>query len=197
MGFSHSWIAVQGLAPEQALATLELEIAAESGNGFWNGISLLAWPDGWLLVLSDDDENAFKGRLARLAVLGSAVACSINERVMYSEARGYAAGEQIWRVVHDPNGDESLYSLQISGTPPEQLEAIVRDARAEQDAEGGDKADVDVIFDVPPKLAQSICGFMLGEGDPDEIRYSALQPIGGWPVPAAKPGFFARLFGRS
>jgi hypothetical protein len=196
MGFSHSWVAVQGLAPERALAALELEIAAESGNDFLNGTSLIAWSNGWLLVVSDDSQDAFEGNLARLAVLGPAVACSINEHVMYSEARGYEAGQQLWRVIHDPDGDESLYSLQISGTPPKHLEGIVRDIRAEQESEGGEDAGVDFMFDIPPKLAESICGFMLGESDPDDNHCSELQPIGGWPVPVRKPGLFARLFGR-
>ena len=142
-----------------------------------DGVALIDLPD-WQLVISDDDEDAFEGRLSKLTLLGPAVACRINEHVMYSEARGYQAGENIWSVVHDPNGDESLYSLKISGNPPEQLDAIVRDVKAAQDSQGGEEADVDFIFDVAPKLAESICGFMLGEGELDAIRYTSLKPIG-------------------
>ena len=194
MGFSHSWIAVQGLTRERALEVLGMEISpARRPNLFMDGVALIDWPD-WLLVISDKDNDAFEGPLSKLAAFGPAVACTINERVMYSEARGYETGEQLWSVVHDPNGDESLYSLQITGSPPNQLESIARDAKAEQDKEGGEESDVDFIFDVPPRLAEAICGFMLGEGDLDAIRFSNLKLIGS-PEPSEKRGFFARLFG--
>jgi hypothetical protein len=97
-------------------------------------------------------------------------------------------------VVHDPTGDDSLYSLKVTGNPPAQLDSIVSRIKAEQDANGGEEADVDFVFDVAPKLAESICGFMLGEGDLDAIRFSNLKPIGS-PEPSEKRGFFARLFG--
>jgi len=195
MGFSHFWIAVRGLTPERAMEVLGMEVSPTPRPGlFMDGVALIDWPD-WLLVISDKDNDAFEGPLAKLAAFGSAVACSINEHVMRSEARGYDAGEERWAVVHDPDGDDSLYSLQIKGSPPTQLEDIVRNARAEQDSEGGEDADVDFMFEIPPKLAESICGFMLGEGDPDAIRFSSLKPIGS-PEPVEKRGFLARLFGR-
>jgi len=195
MGFSHSWIAVRGLTPERALEALGMEISPSPREGlFMEGIALIDWPD-WLLVISDNDSDAFEGRLAKLTAFGRAVACSINERVMYSEARGYEAGEQRWAVTHDPNGDESLYSLHVTGSPPDELEAIIQAAKAEQDSEGGEEADVDFMFDIPPTLAKSICGFLLGEGDFRAIHYSSLKPIGS-PEPSQKRGFLARLFGR-
>lgn len=195
MGFSHSWIAVQGATPEQAMEALGMEVSpAPRPYLFCEGVALIEWPN-WLLVISDKDDDVFVGPLSRLAAFGSAIACSMNERVMYSEARGYEGGQQVWGVVHDPNEDESLYSLRITGSPPDQLEAIVRAAKAEQDSEGGEDADVDVMFDIPPKLAKSICGFFLGEGDPNTIPYSSLKPIGS-PEPTEKRGLLARLFGR-
>ncbi|HWI86969.1 MAG TPA: hypothetical protein VNT42_11690 [Sphingomonas sp.] len=116
---------------------------------------------------------------------------------MFSQARGYEAGAEVWRVVHDPEKGQSLYALDVSGTPPPQLDGIIRDKRAEQEAEGGEDADADYIFDVPTELARSICGFMLGEVDPDEIRFSELKGIGEPDAPPKSGGFFARLFGRS
>ena len=194
MGFSHSWIAVRDLTPERALEALGMEVsAAPRPNLFMDGVALIEWPD-WLLVISDKDDDALDGPLSKLATFGSAVACSINEHVMYSEARGYDAGEQLWGVVHDPNGDESLYSLKVTGKPPAQLDSIVSRMKAEQDAEGGEEADVDFFFEIAPKLAESICGFMLGEGDLDAVRFSNLKPIGS-PEPSEKRGFLARLFG--
>jgi hypothetical protein len=198
MGFSHSWIAVKGVTTERALEALGMEISRVQTD-YLEGIALIEWPDDWLLVLSDNSEEAIDGDLTRLAPLGRAVVCSIEEHVMQSEARGYEDGVQVWSVLHDPNGDESIYSLRIAGSPPEQLDDIVRAVKAEQDAEGGEDAGADVMFDIPPKLAASICGFMLGEEDPAAVRHSSLKLIGS-AEPAERterPGFFARLFGRA
>lgn len=196
MSFSHSWIAVRDLTPEQAMEALGMEVSPSPRAGlFFQGVALVYLPD-WLLVISDKDDDAFKGPLSKLVAFGPAVACSVNEHVMYSEARGYEGGEQRWGVIHDPDRDESLYSLQTTGSPPDQLEGIVREARAEQDSEGGEDAEVDFMFEIPPKLAKSICGFLLGEGDPNAIRYASLKPIGS-PEPTEKRGLLARLFGRS
>lgn len=202
MGFSHSWIAVQGLSRERALEALGMEVS-DTQTDYLDGTALIDWKDGWLLVIDDNSREAFEGYLSDLAPLGRAVACRIHEGVMYSEARGYEAGKEIWGIVHDPDTDGSLYSLQVSGQLPPQFDAIVREARVEQDGEGGEDADVDVIFDVPANLAASICGFMLGESDPEETQYRSLQMIGGAPTQSQhsrqerRPGFFARLFGRS
>ena len=197
MGFSHSWIAVRGLTREQALEALGMKVSAVQTD-FLDGVALIDWKDDWLLAISDDCEDAFDGDLAKLAALGQAVASCVHEGVMYSEARGYESGKEVWRIVHDPNEDESLYSLRTSGDPPVHFDAIVRQTRAEQDREGGEDADVDFIFEIPAKLAASICGFTLGESDPDESQYSSLNRIGAAPAQRGgnKPGFFARLFGR-
>jgi hypothetical protein len=194
MGFSHSWIAVRGVTRERALEALGMEIS-DIQTDYLDGVALIDWQDNWLLAISDDSADAFDGDLAQLAALGDAVACSVQEDVMYSEARGYEAGKEIWRVVHDPNEDESLYSLQINGKMPQPFDAIARETRAEQDKEGGEDADVDFIFEVPAKLAASICGFKLDESDPDESQYRTLNRIGA--RGNGKAGFFARLFGRS
>lgn len=197
MGFSHSWIAVRDVTREQALEALGMEIS-DIQTDYLDGVALIDWHDNWLLAISDDSADAFDGDLARLAPLGPAIACSVQEVVMYSEARGYDAGKEMWRVVHDPNEDESLYSLRTSGELPQPFDAIVRKVRAEQDKEGGEDADVDLIFDIPAELAASICGFTLGESDPDASQYSSLHRIGAAPAARGsdRPGFFTRLFGR-
>lgn len=195
MGFSHSWIAVQGLEPGQALTALGMEVSQVlEPEDFPDGISFGQMPDGWLVVLTDRRANAFEGDLVELAAFGPAVACEVNEHVMYSEARGYEGGREAWRVAYDC--EKGRDALDVSGNPPPQLDTIAREARAKQDAEGGEDADVDIMFDIPAQLARSICGFMLGEQEPEGFRFSELRPIGSGKAPAERPGFFARLFGR-
>ena len=199
MGLRNSWIAVRGLQREQALETLGMEVAQPLESGCLpDDIALATLPGGWLIGLADGSADAFDGDLVKLVALGSAVGCAVNETVMYSEARAYEGGVEIWRVVHDPDADESLYSLQITGNPPPQLDAIVGSVRAEQDAEGGEEADVDLMFDIPTKLAQSLCGFSL-EDDLDPFGFVEVQIPGKARRTGrtdSRPGFFARLFGR-
>ena len=111
---------------------------------------------------------------------------------MYSEARGYDAGEQRWRIIYDC--EEGPDALRVEGDLPSQFGEIRRKAEAEQEAAGGEDADVDFLFDIPALLARSICGFMLGEDEAEGFRYLKLRRIGG--EPERRPGFFARLFGR-
>jgi len=194
MGIKHSWIAVKGLKPEQALAALEMEVAEVIPPRYLpDGIGMAQLPDDWLLFVADRKFSALEGKLVALASFGPAVACDISEVVMCSEAHGFEDGKEAWSVAYDCS--RGAYELEIKGNPPPQLQAIHDELRAEQEAEGGEEADVDLMFDTPAKLAQSICGFMLGETEGEEFRYSELQRIGGEPLP--KPGFFARLFGRA
>jgi hypothetical protein len=195
MGLNCSWIAVQGLKPEQALAALEMEVSEVLPQDYFpDGVAMAQLPGDWLLFLWGRKAGALEAKLPDLVTFGPAIACELSETVMFSEARGYESGEQIWRVTHDPNEDQTLYSLQVEGNPPAQLETIVRDARAEQDHEGGKDAGVDYIFDIPSRLAQSICGFNPSEGEPEDLRYSVLRRIGAQPA-TTKRSFFARLFG--
>jgi len=194
MGFSHSWIAVQGLTPEQATEALGMEVEEVrtpkeiTADGLYVG----AMPSGWLIALADRRANAFEGALVGLAKFGPAVACEVNEHVMYSEARGYEAGAEIWRVTYDCG--EGPDALSAHGNLPPQFGEIRREAEAEQEAEGGEDADVDMLFDIPALLAQSICGYMLGEPEPEGFRYLKLRRIGG--EPEKRRSLFARLFGR-
>ena len=199
MGFSHSWVAVQGLSAERAMEALGMEVSevlAPQDIPDWRRITVMGqFKDDWLLVLSADAEDAFEGKLSRLTILGPAIACSVYESVMFSEARFYVGGEQSWRVVHDPEKGESVSALEVTGNIPVELEAIIRKARAEQDAEDGEESDVDLMFEIPSDLSKLVCGYKPGDEEPEGFHYSVLRKIGG--EPAGKRGFFARLFGGS
>jgi hypothetical protein len=148
-------------------------------------------PDGWLLFVSDRKASALEGKLNGLAQFGPAVACDISETVMCSEAHGYEAGQEIWSVAY--NCEKGRYALARTGNPPPQLDQIYRATRAQQETEGGEGAGVDYMFDVPTKLAKSICGYMMGETEGPDFRYAELRRAGS---ASPKGGFFARLFGR-
>ena len=62
---------------------------------------------------------------------------------------------QVWKIFHDC--EEGRYHLDVSGNPP--LTEIRERLKQEQDAAGGEKADVDFIYDVPAEVAKSLTGF--------------------------------------
>lgn len=203
MGISNSWIAVQGWTRDQALAQLGLEADHEIEGWPDRQLAIADLPEGWLLFLTDNLEEAFDPRFTELSAPGPAVACSIDEHVMFNEARGYRDGSEIWRVTHDPDGARSLYHLDVGGELPPAFEEIRRTAIAAQDAEGGEDAGVDLIFDVPTELAKSICGFKHDDEWPQDLIFtSLLRPRAERGSDTARsarpdgPGFFHRLFGR-
>lgn len=192
MGFSTSWFAVQGVSREEVLTTLGVEPSGQKRGVPAFRLAMAELPGGWLLVWHERDlEKAFRNAAA-LSRHGPAVACAIEEHVMVSEARGYGGGGEIWRIRHDP--DASVYHLETTGAPPAQLTQIRADAKAAQKSEGGEDADVDLIFDVPAELAKSICGFKHDEDPPAGVVFEELSRIKG-STGSAKPGFLARLFG--
>src|SRR5205823_3148770 len=133
---------------------LELEIHGEPIDDLprWLGVGTL--PKDWLLfVFNDDLDSAFEERFVALSRHGPAVACAIEEHVMFQEARGYEGGAETWRITHDPNKGGSLYHLQTAGQPPANFAALHRKAVRQQDAEGGEDAGVDFISDVPLDVA--------------------------------------------
>lgn len=202
MGLRISWVAVQGVTAEQALEALDMHVTGTvtyEDIDWRDNFALGSLPNGWLLALSGDSADAFEGRLEPLTKLGRAVGGEMSETVMRSEARGYDQGTEVWSVTHDPEEEESLYALDITGSPPPELDAIVHALRAEQDAQGGEDAAVDLMFGIPGRLSAALCGYMPDENELDDIDVSELRPNRGAKPAAgqAKAGFFARLFGRT
>lgn len=67
---------------------------------------------------------------------------------------------------------------------------------ADQAEEGGDEADVDLVFDVPQAMSGAICGWRpdMDNEDWGEIAFTRLRRIGE-PDPPAKRSWLAKLFG--
>ncbi len=116
---------------------------------------------------------------------------------MVSEARAYRNGEAVWQVSHDC--EKGLNDLTVIGELSPPAEAVRARLMREQDKAGGEKADVDHVFEIPIEIAAAVCGF----------RHDAL-PVDGEPVfteleqtlPPRAPGkgilqMIGSLFGRS
>lgn len=106
---------------------------------------------------------------------GEVVTCVVEEHVMYSEATGWRDGRQIWFIRHD--AQESIGHLEASGELPSIFFAIRSRLTSQQEAAGGEKADVDYIFDAPVDVAEALTGFRhdkvlseLGESSFEELE---------------------------
>jgi len=192
VGFSCSWIAIRGLPPETAIAELGLEIVSKDNEYPEGDFSLLSLASGWTVVWFEDGHDAvFKAPAVALARHGPAVACGVDEHVMISEARGYVEGRETWRVTRDGEVNDGL---ETSGDLPAAYAAIRDRAIAEQDDD--ENQDVDMLWEVPPELAKSICGFRHDELREDGETFIELRRARAQDGRASgKPGFFARLFG--
>ncbi len=196
MGYSLSWLAVKGLTKDAVLNTLGLVEAPGDDEQNEEGVyppafdhSLAELPSGWIVILTKDFGYPTPKRMAAVSVGGTAIACSIEEHVMYSVARLYKDGKAVWSVDHN-GGELGVYHLDVAGDPPPELAPIRDRVAADQESEGGEDADVDLMFDVPGELSLSLCGYRF-DAEEDGPAFKALEP-----VKTAGGGWMAKLLGR-
>ncbi len=199
MGFSCCWIAVEAGKQKvlDALGLAETEQTMMPGAGRPK-MSCRETPAGWTIVFNESFNWATPERVSALSHLGLAVACRFEDKAeMQSCAWAARDGVELWRVFHD--SAKSIFRLDVTGDPPPQFVAIREGAVSRQVAEGGEEASVDFIHEVPLELAHSICGFRPDECEDDEGHvFTVLRESRGPPADsaaAARPGFWARLFG--
>jgi hypothetical protein len=110
--------------------------------------------------------------------MGLVVGCQFSDRVMASTCSAAREGQELWHVAHE--SDKDIYHLDVSGDPPAGFAEIRQRCVDEQYAEGGDEADVDLLFDAPLLLAKQMCGFKYDDESSDP-PFAVLRPVeGGW-----------------
>jgi hypothetical protein len=158
MGFSLAWLAVRGIPYEAVLDRQGLASTAKFGDYAESPLSAMPWGD-WTLVVGRGCDHRIIGdaNLARLSAGCEVVACSIEEHVMYSSSEFWSDGQRQWRVEHD--AQHSIDHCSITGAVPEDYGPTRDHFAAQQEAEGGASADVDLYFEIPLVLAQTRVGF--------------------------------------
>jgi hypothetical protein len=162
MGFSNSWLAIKA-PPEEVLAHLSLGFGAASETpGLPNDgaeISSASLPLGWFLLFLGTYDHPLAQPAAVRAFPHSweVLACKIEEHVMASDASLYRLGELVWSVEH--TAERGIYDLTVRGNPPDTFTPLKDRVIREQEQEGGQDADVDLVFGIPIVLAQQTCGF--------------------------------------
>jgi hypothetical protein len=158
MGFSLCWAAVRGKKRALVLAELFLHATGDREDLPESPLVGAELPGGWYLVLSNRDSRfARPSTLELLSSRCEVVACQVDESSSSSEASGWSDGTQLWSIVH--LFEKTIWHVETRGEPPEPFVAIRDRLRVEQQAAGGNDADVDFLFDVPVELAQALTGF--------------------------------------
>jgi hypothetical protein len=185
MGYSISWVATNGLAPDDVLAQLELSRTGQFAEYAESPLSGAVLPSGWFLLVARGCNHGILGAevLAGLAQDGCrVVACSIEEHVMYCSAEEWREGIRIWRTEHD--AQKGMLHLHSEGRLPESFAEVQHRCAEEQRAEGGEAAEVDCYFEIPLQTARDIVGFKHDEETAD-LEPESFEAFAG---PLAKSG---------
>jgi len=177
MGYSLSLLAFQTTDPAEALVQLGYVRTNRSCEYMQEPLSAHPLSADWFLIV----ERGCDSRFLKPKVLGllsarfPVVACSIEEHVMFSSAEYWAGGSQVWRAEHV--GENGPIHLRTSGVLPPEFEAMAAKHKETQEAEGGEKANVDHYFYIPLNAAKAIIGFKHDEDVPgvDYERFEVLH----------------------
>ncbi len=162
MGFSISVLAVRGPTQQQVLARLSLAPATRSVRGHRKKIFIGSSGD-WVILEANDFMRFGPETLATVSAAGAeAMAWSIEEHVMVSQAWGYRNGREVWSIAHDCEKCER--HLAVTGEPPPHwpgVRAKIMETQDAYDAEVGvtDDLHVDGVFDAPMDLAEALTGY--------------------------------------
>jgi hypothetical protein len=192
MGFSITWLAVREAAAPKLLERLALYPTGKTEEFPESLISAAKLDTGWRVIWYNKYGCPFLGpeALGEISKEQDVLLCLIEEHVMASSSEFWSAGNRIWRISHE--GENGPKGLATDGDLPVCFPSIRRELEETQLAEGGDDADVDHIFDIPLKVAQSLVGFKHDEDCPHlvEKEFVVLSRAG------PKKGILASLFGR-
>ena len=192
MGFSATWCAVREEGAQKLLAQLSLSPTGATEEFPESLISTAKLDTGWRVIWYNKYGCPFlqPKDLGDISHEQDVLMCLVEEHVMASSAELWSGGQRQWRISH--RGDDGPRGLATDGELPECFPAIRREMEEAQRAAGGEDADVDYLFEVPLRVAQTLVGFKHDEDCPHmpAERCVALSRA------APKTGLFSRLFSK-
>ena len=192
MGYAITWFAVPDQYAADVLKQLQLTPTGEREESPESKIAYARLTTGWAILWYGQYDCPFFGNreLASLSSRHDIIRCMVEEHVMASSAEFWSGGRQQWCISHQ--GEDAPKRLDVSGSPPDSLSAVRAQMEEAQQAEGGDDAEVDCIFEIPLKVAQQIAGFKHDEvcGSIADGTFEVLKRAG------SQGGFLSRLLGR-
>jgi hypothetical protein len=192
MGYSITWCAVRHAAADQLLSHLGLSATGQVESEPESRFSTASLSTGWRVIWSNTYACPVltKG-LASFPAEHELLLCQVEEHVMASSVELWLGGRRRWWVSHE--GENGPKGLDTEGPLPDCFASIREDMESAQRADGGDDAEVDYLFEIPLKVAQTLVGFKH-----DEPYESVVE--GGFSIlsngEGRKQGFLSRLFGR-
>lgn len=190
MGQSVCWLAIEARRVEDVRARLGLEPAEATADPDVAPLVGAALSSGWYVVVARGCDHPLLSPAALRAASegGLAVACSIEEHVMFSSASGWDRGAERWRVAHA--AEEGPRHLASTGAPPATLAGLRERYAKLQDAEDAGEGEVDLTFEVPLALARGIAGFKHDEWTDEDVPggFRALRLTGAGPLGVTAEG---------
>jgi hypothetical protein len=190
MGFSLSWVAVNGKSAAKVQEELGLKGTGQYEEIFESPYTGFLLPKGFYLVVANESEELATEKVLKSLSAGcEAIACFVEEHVMVSQVALWKNGQMVWSVAHD--SQKGIEHLDTCGVPPAEFASVCSQKMAAQKASGGSKAEADHVFDVPVDLAEQITGYRYDKDVPGlgEAPYEVLEKR------KAKP-WIMRVFGR-
>lgn len=191
MGYAITWCAVREEGAEQLLAHFGLLATDKTEDDPESSFSTAKLRTGWRLIWSNQYACPILAKkVATFAGPQEVLLCRIEEHVMASSSELWTGGRRKWWVSHE--GEDGPKGLDSEGDLPKCFASIRDEMEQAQRTEGGDDANVDLIFEIPLKIAQSLVGFKHDENyEPAVDGGFKVLSLGG-----KQAGFFSRLFGR-
>jgi hypothetical protein len=192
MGFAISWRAVPEAAADGFLERIGLIDTGETEEVPESLIGVARLDTGWRLLWYNEYGCPFLGESQRREHSHNhdLLYCLIEEHCMASSSELWSRGSRGWRISHE--GIDGPKGLELSGALPDHLQQIKTEMEAMQKQEGGEKADVDYLFEIPLLVAKSIVGFKHDEVFPHVVG-NAFKIM---KKDSQQDGFFWRLFGK-
>jgi hypothetical protein len=192
MGYAITWCEIREEAAERFLEELGLSATGDFEELPESPVSMAKLDTGWRVIWINEYAPTFLALNAveRLSKTRDVLLCLVEEHVMASSSEMWFGGKCQWRLSHQ--GENGPKGIELEGKVPECTAGIREEMERAQEANGGDNAEVDHMFEIPLKVAQQLVGFKHDEDSPHVIdsQFAVLSRL------TKKSGFLSRVFGR-
>lgn len=214
MGFAVTWFAVQEAHAASFLQRLCLVETGETEEFPESLIAAAQMDTGWRVLWYNKYDCRFlrTDTVREISLEHDILVCAVEEHSMSATASLWRRGGRVWHLHYDGSDGPKGSALKAGGALPECLASIRDEMERAQEAEGGASANVDMLFEIPLRVAQALTGFkhdgdsvhVIGgmfhvlRRDVTETATTSSMPVLVRSKPAmaaAKPGLFRRLFG--
>ena len=192
MGFAISWCAVPESAADAFLDRAGLTDTGKTEEIPESLIAVARLDTGWRLLWYNKYGCPFLGEAQRRehSRHHDLLYCLVEEHCMASSSEMWSGGSRKWWISHE--GIDGPKGLDFSGDLPGDFQRIKTEMEETQKREGGDKAEVDYLFEIPLLVAKTITGFKHDEVCPHVVGdlFTVME------IESQQRGPLSRLFGK-